>query len=62
MSESFQILRGSSIRLSSRRVCSSALTSSQYLIRMMPESTIAFSVAGHQARGTARTAPACRSP
>ena len=46
MSESFQILRGSSIRLSSRRVCSSGLTSSQYLIKMMPESTIAFSVAG----------------
>ena len=46
MSESFQILRGSSIRLSSRRVCSSGLTSSQYLSRMIPESTIAFSTAG----------------
>ena len=46
MSESFQTLRGSSMRLSSRRVCSSGPTSSQYLIRMMPESTIAFSTAG----------------
>ena len=46
MSESFQILRGSSMRLSSRRVCSSALTSSQYFSRMMPESTIAFSTPG----------------
>ena len=34
------------MRLSSRRVCSSALTSSQYLSRMIPESTIAFSTAG----------------
>ena len=39
-------LRGSSIRLSSRRVCSSGLTSSQYFSRMMPASTIAFSTAG----------------
>ena len=46
MSVSFQTLRGSSIRLSSRRVCSSGLTSSQYLRRMMPESTIAFSTSG----------------
>ena len=47
MSDSFQILRGSSIRLSSRRVCSSGLTSSQYFTRMIPESTIAFSTRGH---------------
>ena len=46
MGESFQILRPSSMRDSSRRVCSSALTSSQYLMKMMPESTIAFSTAG----------------
>ena len=46
MSDNFQILRGSSIRLSSRRVCSSALTSSQYLTSMIPESTIACSTAG----------------
>ena len=46
MGDSFQILRGSSIRLSSRRACSSTLTLSQYLIRMIPESTIAFSTAG----------------
>ena len=30
MSDSFQILRSSSIRDSSRRVCSASLTSSQY--------------------------------
>ncbi len=41
MPDSFQILRGSSIRLSSRRVCSSGPTSSQYLNKMIPESTIA---------------------
>ena len=46
MSVSFQILRGSSMRLSSRRVCSSGLTSSQYLSRMIPESTIACSTRG----------------
>ena len=46
MGESFQILRGSSIRSASRRVCSSTLTLSQYLIRMIPLSTIAFSTAG----------------
>src|SRR6478609_11444381 len=46
MSESFQILRGSLIRLFSLLVCSSGPTSSQYLIRMIPESTIAFSTAG----------------
>jgi len=46
MSVSFQTLRGSSMRLLIRLVCSSALTSSQYLIRMMPDSTIARSTAG----------------
>src|SRR6478609_8478177 len=50
MSESFQILRGSPIRLSSRRVCSSALTSSQYLNRRMPDWTIAFSNGGTSSR------------
>ena len=34
------------MRASSRPVCSSGLTSSQYLIRMMPDSTMAFSTAG----------------
>src|SRR5688572_26914171 len=34
------------MRDSSRRVCSSMLTSSQYLMRMMPESTITFSTLG----------------
>ena len=34
----------------SRVVCSSSLTSSQNLIRMMPESTIAFSTRGTPAR------------
>ena len=61
MGESFQILRGSSIRLSSRRVCSSRLTLRKYLIRMIPLSTIAFSTAA-PARGTARSAPGCSSP
>ena len=50
MSDSFQILRGSSIRLFNRRVCSWALTSSQYLITWMPESTIAFSTIGVMSR------------
>ena len=36
MSDSFQILRPSSIRPSSRLVCSSGLTSSQYFSRMIP--------------------------
>ena len=40
MSDSFHTFRGSCIRLSSRRVCSSALTSSQYLSKVIPESTI----------------------
>ena len=38
------------MRPSSRRVCSSWPTSSQYLISMMPESTIAFSTAGVNSR------------
>jgi hypothetical protein len=46
MSESFQIFRGSLMRLSRRRVCSSGPTSSQYLNSRMPDSTIAFSTAG----------------
>src|SRR6478672_770518 len=46
MSESFHTLRGSWILFSIRRVCSSEPTSSQYLSRMMPESTMAFSTAG----------------
>ena len=44
--ESFQIFRGSSIRSARRRVCSSTLTLSQYLMRMIPLSTIAFSTLG----------------
>ena len=40
MGESFQSLRPSFMRASRRRVCSSGLTSSQYLSRMIPESTI----------------------
>ena len=50
MSDNFQIFRGSSIRLWSRRVCSSGLTSSQYLRSRMPESTIAFSTPGASSR------------
>jgi len=46
MGESFHVLRPSWMRPSSRRVCSSALTSSQYLSRMIPESTMAFSTWG----------------
>ena len=51
MSESFHILRGSPMRLSSRRVCSSGLTSSQYLRRRMP---------GFDHRLLERRAPASR--
>ena len=36
MPDSFQTLRGSSIRLCRRRVCSSGLTSSQYLMQQDP--------------------------
>ena len=61
MSVSFQILRGSSMRPSRRRVCSSGLTSSQYLMRMIPESTMAFSTAGTCSRKRS-SARACRSP
>ena len=50
MADSFQILPGSSIRLCSRFVCSSWLTSSQYLISRIPESTIACSTAGTSSR------------
>jgi hypothetical protein len=46
MSDSFQILRPSSTRASSRRVCSSKLTSSQYFNRIIPDSTISFSTPG----------------
>src|SRR4051794_9418705 len=44
--DSFQILRPSSMRDCRRRVCSSALTSSQYLSRMIPESIISRSNEG----------------
>src|SRR5262245_43247959 len=50
MSDSFQIFRGSLIRPSSRRVCSSALTSSQYFSSKIPESTMAFSMSGTSPR------------
>ena len=50
MSESFQTLRRSFMRLSSRRVCSSGLTSSQYLSKMMPDSTIVCSTNGAPSR------------
>ena len=46
MGDSFQTLRGSLIRDSILRVCSSWPTSSQYLSRMIPESTIALSTNG----------------
>ena len=45
------------MRDSRRRVCSSGLTSSQYLSRMTPESTIAFSTSGT----TCRNCFACSS-
>ena len=48
--DSFQIFRGSSIRLSSRRACSSGLTSSQYLSSRIPQSAIAFSQLGTSCR------------
>jgi hypothetical protein len=41
--DNFQILRPSSMRLLSRRSCSSGLTSSQYLSRRMPDLVIANS-------------------
>src|SRR5215472_13003084 len=50
MSDSFQIFRGSLMRLCSRRVCSSGLTSSQYLSSRIPESTMAFSMSGASPR------------
>src|SRR5215469_7223003 len=46
MGDSFQILRGSFIRLCSRRVCSPGLTSSQYFSSRIPDSVMAFSKAG----------------
>ena len=46
MSDNFHVLRGSSTRLCSRLVCSTSPTSSQYLRRMIPESTIACSTPG----------------
>ena len=62
MSESFQTLRGSSIRLSRRRVCSSGLTSSQYLSRMIPESTIACSTCGDLLEEPLASAPRVQKP
>ena len=50
MSESFQIFRGSLIRPSRRRVCSSALTSSQYFSSRIPSSAMAFSTPGVSSR------------
>ena len=50
ISESFQSMRGSSIRLWSWRVCSSWLTSSQDFTSTMPESTMAFSTPGNSCR------------
>ncbi|MNT54005.1 hypothetical protein D3C72_1911350 [compost metagenome] len=50
MGDSFQILRPSVIRSLRRRVCSSWLTSSQYLIRMIPDSTSACSTRGTTVR------------
>ncbi|MNZ72510.1 hypothetical protein D3C78_908900 [compost metagenome] len=57
MGDSFQILRPSSMRSARRRSCSSALTSSQYLMRMIPDSTIIFSNSGT----TLRKRSACSS-
>jgi hypothetical protein len=50
MSDSFQTLRGSSMRRSRRRVCSAGLTSSQYFSSRIPESTMAFSNDGASSR------------
>src|SRR5213593_2104625 len=52
MGDSFQIFRPSSIRASSRRVCSSSLTSSQYLRRWMPEAIMSRSNAGTTSRNS----------
>ena len=49
----FQVFRPSSMRAVKRRVCSSSLTSSQYLSRITPESTMACSTKG-RAGGTSR--------
>jgi len=40
MGESFQILRPSSMRVSSRRFCSCGLISSQYFSRIIPDSLL----------------------
>src|SRR6516225_5655931 len=50
MSDSFQIFRGSWMRLSSRRVCSAGLTSSQYFSTRIPLSHMAFSTPGTSSR------------
>jgi len=50
MSESFQIFRGSWMRLCSRRVCSPALTSSQYFSSRIPSSAMARSTPGTSSR------------
>src|SRR6266516_4263586 len=50
MSDSFQIFRGSWMRLSSRRVCSPAPTSSQYFSSRIPSSAIALSTPGTSSR------------
>ena len=47
---SFQVFRPSVMRSLSRRVCSSWLTSSQYLMTMIPDSTIDFSTLGTASR------------
>src|SRR5881396_53031 len=47
---SFHWRNGSSIRASNRRSCSSLLTSSQYLIRMIPPSTMYASTTGQSSR------------
>src|SRR4029450_11427814 len=62
MSESFQTLRGSLMRRSSRRVCSLELTSSQYFSSSIPESTIAFSNDGTSSRNLARPLDAAPRP
>ena len=62
MPESFQILRGSSMRLSSRRVCSSGLTSSQYLMSMDARVDDRPLDGGDHLQEAGRSAPGCRSP
>src|ERR1700729_1324483 len=50
MSDSFQIFRGSLMRLFSRRGCSPGLPSSQYFSSRIPSSAMAFSTAGASCR------------